>query len=521
MRTPSRAVAGVLYIGLLAACGSSEAPSLSAVSENSVPSTTAPPVASEPPMSASPTTAPARLLDGRPMSDCTIQSEAPVTATAPAVCGVLEVPEDWSNPSGRTIGVRVAVVPADTDTPESDAFFALAGGPSRAGTAFFGWLPGLFADVHATRDIVLVDQRGTGGSNALVLPPMPDTTGLTQTEIDASLQTWSDDWVASIDADPRQYTSSVAADDLDAVREALGYELIDLYGPSYGATLAQYYIRQHPDHVRVAIMDGGTPLDVPVFERMAANSQAALELLFDRCADDAACATALPDVSAEWSELAAGLATGIDTGLTEPNTGEPMVATLDQVSQGLHQALLDPATAGRLPFAIHLGHEGQWAQVVPMFPEPTGEGDWLAMSEIIMCSEAWARFDPAAVEHVGHGSYLLSAQLAAAAARAQRCEALPPGVVPADDAAPVATELPILWLAGDGDPQDPPANLTSIPSQQPNARIVVMPSQQHTVGHSGCGPQVIAEFVDAGTAEGVDTACFEHAAVPGLTFMLD
>ena len=86
---------------------------------------------------------------------------------------------------------------------------------------------------------------------------------------------------------------------------ALGYELIDLYGPSYGATLAQNYIRQHPDHVRVAIMDGGTPLDVPVFEPMADNSQAALELLFDRCAADVACDAALPDLSTEWSELAA------------------------------------------------------------------------------------------------------------------------------------------------------------------------------------------------------------------------
>ena len=258
----NRAVAGVLCLGLLAACSSSERPSPSATAAPSVPSTT-PLSASAPSASVGATTAaPARLLAGRPMIDCTIQSEAPVTATAPAVCGTLEVPEDRSNPSGRMIGLRVAVIPAEADTPEPDAFFALAGGPGRAGTAFFGWLPGLFADVHASRDIVLVDQRGTGGSNALVLPPMPDTTGLSQAEVDAHLQTWSDDWQASIEADPRQYTSSVAADDLDAVREALGYDLIDLYGPSYGATLAQYYIRQHPDHVRVAIMDGGTPLDV-------------------------------------------------------------------------------------------------------------------------------------------------------------------------------------------------------------------------------------------------------------------
>ena len=107
--------------------------------------------------------------------------------------------------------------------------------------------------------------------------------------------------------------------------------------------------------------------------------------------------------------------------------------------------------------------------------------------------------------------------------RAHRCEALPSGVVPAADGAPVATELPILWLAGDGDPQDPqdpPANLTSIPTQQPNARVVVMPAQQHTVGQSGCAPQLIAEFIEAGTAEGLDTTCIEQAAIPGLTFML-
>lgn len=114
----------------------------------------------------------------------------------------------------------------------------------------------------------------------------------------------------------------------------------------------------------------------------------------------------------------------------------------------------------------------------------------------------------------------MSTRRADAVARAARCAALPKGVVPDDDAAPVLTDVPILWLAGDGDPQDPPANLASIPSQQPNALIAVMPAQQHTVGHSGCAPQVIGEFVDAGTTAGLDTSCIEHADVPGLTFVL-
>lgn len=466
--------------------------------------------------------APARLLDGEPMVPCTVTSQAPTTATVPALCGVLHVPEDRSQPSGRQIGLRVAVVPAFPRKPAPDAVFALAGGPGAAATELFGWLPGVFSAVHAGRDIVLVDQRGTGGSNALVLPPMPDTSGLDDAEVDARLRAWADGWLASIDADPRQYTSTVAADDLEAVRQALGYPQVDLYGPSYGGTLAQYYIRQHPDRVRLAVMDGVTPLDVPIFEHMAANSQRALDLLLERCQEDAACNAAFPALLDEWAATLELVTAGVESDIVDPNTGETMVVTLDVLGPGLHRALLDPSTAGRLPLAIHLGHEGQWAQVAEAFADSDGggNGDWLAMSEIIMCSEAWARFDPVEVERLGQGSYALPMQRADAVARAARCRALPAGVVPDDDSAPVVTDVPILWLTGDGDPQDPPANLTSVPSQQPNARIVVMPAQQHTVSHLGCAPRVIAAFVEAGTLDDLDTSCIERAGVPGLRFVV-
>ena len=112
------------------------------------------------------------------------------------------------------------------------------------------------------------------------------------------------------------YTSTVAADDLDAVRAALGYDTIDLYGTSYGGELAQYYLRQHADHVRVAILDGTTPLDVPVLELLAANSQHALDLLIARCAADAACHAAFPDLATEWSTLVAAFAKGVT--VTDP-----------------------------------------------------------------------------------------------------------------------------------------------------------------------------------------------------------
>ncbi len=459
-------------------------------------------------------------LGGTLMTACTISGEIPVKASVAGYCGTLRVPEDRSKPSGRQVGLRVAVVPAETD-PAPDAFFALAGGPGDASTSFFAWLPGLYADVHAGHDIVLVDQRGTGGSNPLTMPPAPDTTGLSAAEADAQVAAWATGGLAALDADPRMYTSTVAADDLDAVREALGYDTIDLYGTSYGGELAQYYLRQHSDHVRVAVLDGTTPLDVPVLELMAAASGHALDLLLQRCEEDEACHAAFPNVRQEWSTLVAAFAQGVT--VTDPNTGEQGVADLAMIGPGIHNALLTEAAAAQLPLAIHLASEGQWDQtnqLVPPSDANPSAGSTLLMKDEILCSEAWARFDPAEVARLGADSYAVPFVQAWANGEATLCRHIPNGVVPADDASPVRTDIPILWIAGDGDPQDPPSNLANVPSQEPNAAVVVIPAQEHVAGHLGCGPQLIAKFVDAGTATSLDTSCVARGAAPSPTFHL-
>ncbi len=469
---------------------------------------------------AAPASVPTHLLAGQPMTACLVQGEVPVKAEVLGVCGTLKVPEDRSNPGGRQIGLRVAVVPALAAVPAPDPFFAIAGGPGDASTQFFAWLPGLYAGVHATHDIVLVDQRGTGASNALTLPPPPDTSALSPSGADARLSAWMSDALAALDADPRFYTTTLAADDLDDVRAALGYDKIDVYGTSYGGTLAQYYLRQHPDRVRLAILDGATPLDVAVMERMAANSQHALDLLIARCAEDQACHVAFPQLASEWSTLRAGLATGITTNVTNPDTGAHAVADLALVGPSIHDALLTGSAAAQLPLAIRLAYEGKWDQVGQLVPAPPSGGATLVMADEILCSEAWARFDPNEVARGGAGTYALPMELANAQERATLCRYLPTGVVPANDASPVRTTIPILWLTGDGDPQDPPANLTAVPSQEPNSLIVVMPAQEHVVGHLGCGPALIASFLDAGTASGLDTSCIAAGAAPSPTFRL-
>jgi pimeloyl-ACP methyl ester carboxylesterase len=464
--------------------------------------------------------APGRQLNGQPLTACSIAGEVPVKAETPGLCGTLTVPEDRSKPDGRKIGLRVAVVPAVASHPKPEPLFALAGGPGDASSEFFAWLPGLYTAVHATRDIVLVDQRGTGRSNALSLPAMPDTTGLSAGDTEARLAAWARDGLAAIDADPRMYTSTVAADDLDAVRDALGYGKIDLYGTSYGGELAQYYLRQHADHVRVAVIDGSTPLDVPVLELMAATSQHALDLLLARCERDTACHAAFPDLAKEWSAIVAAFAGGVV--VTDPQTGEARTATLLDVGPSLHNALMTEAAAANLPLAIHLMTQGELAQVqqlVPPIDASPSAGSTLLMKDEILCSETWARWNPAEVARVGGDSYAVAFVSAWAKAHATLCRYMPKGVVPENDAAPVVTEAPILWIAGDADPQDPPSNLAGVAAQQPNSLVVTMPAQEHVVGHLGCGPSVIAAFLDAGRTDGLNVSCVAQGS-GSLTFRL-
>lgn len=464
---------------------------------------------------------PGRALEGRPLAACTISGQVPVVAQAAALCGTLTVPEDPSKPNGRSIDLRVAVVPAVASTPAPDPLFVLAGGPGDASTQFFAWLPGFYADVHAKRDIVLVDQRGTGASNPLSMPAMPDASGLSAGQADEQIAAWARDGLAALDADSRMYTSTIAADDLDAVRAALGYDRIDLYGTSYGGELAQYYLRQHPDHVRVAIMDGTTPLDVPVLELMAANSEAAMDLLLSRCAADEACGAAFPDLAAEWSGLVASLAAGIT--ITNPDTGEQGIAGLSTVGPSIHNALLTEGAAINLPLAVHLASQGQFDAATPLVPPVNASpsiGSTLLMRDEILCSEAWARWEPDEVARLGGDSYAVPFVVDWAVSQAALCSHLPAGVVPANDGAPVTTDIPILWLAGDGDPQDPPANLARVESQAPNSIVVVMPAQEHVVGHVGCGPSIIAAFLESGSSTGVDISCATSRSAPAQPFRL-
>lgn len=171
-----------------------------------------------------------------------------VIAGSTAECGKLRVYENRDAKKGRMIDLNIAVIRAASTQKAADAVFLLSGGPGVAATQDTGNIQ--LALLMGDRDVVLVDQRGTGSSNEAVPPQTPDWSGLSPAEAEKAYAAWIKKILPILKADPRYYTTSVAMDDLDEVREVLGYDKIDLIGGSYGTTAAQYYLRQHERRAR-------------------------------------------------------------------------------------------------------------------------------------------------------------------------------------------------------------------------------------------------------------------------------
>jgi pimeloyl-ACP methyl ester carboxylesterase len=422
-----------------------------------------------------------------------------------AKCGTLEVAENRADPAGRKIDVYVAVMPATEPGAPPDPVFFIAGGPGGSTVSDWAEAPNIFVGLTAHHDIVLVDQRGTGRSNPLVAPPQ--IPGETPAE-------YARRALASIDGDPRYYTTAAAMDDLDAVRQALGYDKINLYGGSYGATAVQYYLRQHGEHVRSAVLDGGTLVTVPIFELIAANSQRALDNVLDRCAADIGCASAYPNVRAELTAVMTRLnRKPVATDVMDPS-GEPIVVTSGVFASTVH-SLLVGSDSGTIPWLIHEAWSGNMTAVAVALTKYLGGSQVLLMTVEILCSEAWARNDPEQIRSLGRGSYLLSSQVAVAESYAGACAYTPPGFVLPDDGQLPQTTAPVLFLNGSDDPQDPPSNVAEATLQMPNSLLVVAPGQGHTVGNIGCLADVVVDFFDRGkTNPAVANACVANMQPP-------
>ena len=424
-------------------------------------------------------------------------------------CTHLRVSEDPRKPNGPMISLRIAVLPA-TKRPAAGALFYLEGGPGGAATAAAIRVNAFFAQVRRNRDLVMVDQRGTGGSGRLACPK-----GYVRRADATAVTGYLRRCLARLDADPRLYTTSLAADDLELVRRTLGYGKIDLFGGSYGATLAQAYVRRYPESVRSVVLDGGSLPDVRIYDVSARNAESALGAQLARCAAAPACARAYPHPRQQLDELLARpprpFALGADKLLLRP---ADIAWTVDWLSETAENAAL-------IPSAVNTAMHGDYTPLATTYAYRLGGSNLEALARlvpfwVILCSEPWAAFDPAATARAGRGSYLAEAAVARARLFRHACAVVPKGRVPRDAASRRVVRAPTLLLAGGADPLDPTANLRGWRRLFPRGHLIVVPGAGHGTLEYDCVQKLIARFVDRTSATWLNASCLRHVPLPAF-----
>jgi pimeloyl-ACP methyl ester carboxylesterase len=431
-----------------------------------------------------------------------------------AYCGTITVFEDRTAKTGRQINLWVVVLPAVRPIAGNPLVF-LAGGPGQGAAQLARQIRGAFRTVQRTRDIVLVDQRGTGKSNPLNC--RSDANSLREmTEPSESGLERLKRCLAGYDADVRLYTTNIAMDDLDEVRAQLGYDRINLYGGSYGTRAALVYLRRHGAHVRTMILDGVAPMDMRLPMFTARDAQRALDKLLTDCDQDSSCKRAFPDLPVRIRNLLMRLEQSPPTvRIVHPRTGvaENVRVEARVVASILFSALYSPLTASIVPALVDSAERNEFHSIfaLGLAGEGTDENMSVGMQLSVLCSEDAARVTEADVERAAAGTlfglHLLSSQLKA-------CEMWPRAAVDASYYEPVVSDVPALVLSGDLDPVTPPTWGEAVVKTLANGRHITVPGTGHGVLSTACGQKLIQDFIERASAESLDASCVNSIKRP-------
>ena len=435
-------------------------------------------------------------LPKTPLTACTVDGLA-------ANCGTVRVPQDWAHPAGPAMPLQVVVLPATgTSHPAAPLFYLAGWNGDEAG---FGgavlngldWPAQAFRQLNQAMDLVFVEQRGTPGSGLQTCPGLEDWLSSP-----AAIQAAARRCLASVSRDPRHDTTTSAVRDLDQVRQALGYDKINIFGPSYGVTLGLAYLQRYSSHVRAALLDSGSLLNVPLEQLDSVHAQQAFDQLARRCAATPGCARSYHP-AADLAAIVARL-TAHPAQVTIPGPGgqhQTLTITVPLFTGMLDTQLSSIQTAVLLPAVLHALAQGQWSQVIAKLGLTTADlpGGPISLQAVtIRCSDAWAAMNPATVGQQGPSAFAPEVTVKADGFHAL-CAVWPhdPGV-----SGTVHSTVPVVFLNGTADPGDPPANLAGATATMPNALLVSVPGIGHATlewnPHPGCLLAATTAFIRAG-----------------------
>ncbi len=437
-----------------------------------------------------------------------------------AECGTVEVLENPAKPEGKKIALRVVRIPAESAREQvADPLFLLAGGPGQSAVQAYGPMLPVLRRIHRVRDIVMVDQRGTGASGPLhcTLP-----VGLEENMVEGVLAEVARVCRRELDADLTQYSTRRAAADLDAVVAALGYDTINLFGASYGTRLALEFVRRHAGAVRSVVIDGVAPRSMRLPLSMAKDAQRAVERIFAACQQDAGCKQAYGDPATTFRDVLASFPQRVR--LRDPRTAELLEVTMTRTIfvSTLRGLLYSPELTSLLPLTLAQVKRGDFQSFVAQASLLGGSAQEmmsLGLFLSVVCGEDVARISEAdVVEHTARtflGRTMMDELRGA-------CDGWPRPQLEPDFAEPVKSDVPVLALSGDMDPVTPPAWGEAAVAHLSNGRHLVVPGASHGTVMRGCTARLMAEFIDApGQLAELDASCLEHAALDTPAFFID
>ncbi len=429
-----------------------------------------------------------------------------------AECGSFTTAENPDDPNGRKIDLFVARVPAISFNKKPDPLFLIAGGPGTSAVDLYTSSSGPFDRIRRERDIILLDQRGTGRSHRLDCDYGSDNLFARVEDTHVAEENLKCRDVLSKKSDLRFYTTSIAVRDLDDVRRALGYEHINLFGNSYGTRVAQHYARRYPQATRTLILDGVVNPEVVLGPAIAIDAERALERILARCMGDAACAQAFSDPSADYRALRARLAAKpVPTMVSDAATGRPIHFdfTARHLSAVLRFASYNDDQAALLPLSLHMAaHEDNFTPMASqfrVFANSLEASFAYGMHNSVACSEDTPLIDPAKLDIAALDATHMGAEQVQQLI--EGCRDWPRGVVDPDLHSPLKSEAAALLLSGADDPVTPPGYAELARRGFADSQHVIIAGHGHGQFGAPCVDRIMAAFINAGTARGLDGSC--------------
>jgi pimeloyl-ACP methyl ester carboxylesterase len=429
-----------------------------------------------------------------------------------ALCGKYDVFENRQSQQGRKIALNIMLLPATTDKPAVDPFFAFAGGPGQSATEAYAGVAGYVAKVRQQRDVLLVDQRGTGQSNPLQcrLKGGSDPQAIIG---DAFSLDKIRECRAEMDkkADLTQYTTSIFADDMDELRQAMGYEKINVFGGSYGTKSGLVYLRRHGDHVRTLTLEAVATPQYRIPVPFAKTIQSSVDRLIALCAADAGCHKDFPDLHQEFTTL-------VDRLEKSPAhfqvQDQPVTLPRDIFVSSLRTLLYIPQIASTFPLMVHSAYQGDWttyANSVLFLTSRLENVVARGMSLAAICAEDVPGLTDAFIKRETQGTYLGDAQVRRYQTYCKTWGSV--GSIPKDFYAPIHSEVPTLLISGVLDPATPPELAQQAAHDLPSSRLIAIKEGTHGTG-SPCIDGLVADFVQQGSAGKLDASCADQIHLP-------